>query len=630
MQKVMGIGEQETTNDTRSSKLRTPLPRMPNTRRRRPRRPEPDPGVSPASRQAAQRVSSCQIEGCTPWIGGQAETHPSKSAGAPARCRSLGPRGQQSVPAARRPCRSRVAPRRKGVAPTDAESGTSAADPSLAQPRAGFLDRTIPPRYRFSPFRGRGQFARHAGATGNDGPTYRRCAPPTLSPTSFRVRILPMTETSSNTNATLDRPPMELLAERIDHESLREFRRSAFGSLAQLERLRDWVEGPSATGARRGIALWALGHYREAIEELGKETANPTIADCLARAYLELGRFEDAEKALSQSKTDARQAATLLEVQDRRGDPARLRAAIEAGAGTLLPADAAYYRGRAYEKERDGEAAIAAFDEALRHDPNHPQALFRLAVNVDLRGEDEEARELYERALMHPPVNLSCVVNLGILYEDAGNYRRAMQCFDLALQCDPHNQRARLFRRDASAALNMYYDEDQERREDKRNKILRTPINDFELSVRSRNCLAKMNIRTLGDLVKKTEPELLSYKNFGETSLNEIKEILRNKGLRLGMTVEELSGRDFGVPEAPQLSPEEAPDPNSPDPARRPVTELDLSVRSRRIVDLLKIRTIGDLANKTEAELLACPNFGQTSLNEIKTKLDELGLSLRG
>ena len=53
-------------------------------------------------------------------------------------------------------------------------------------------------------------------------------------------------------------------------------------------------------------------------------------------------------------------------------------------------------------------------------------------------------------------------------------------------------------------------------------------------------------------------------------------------------------------------------------------------MRSRRIVDLLKIRTIGDLSVKTEAELLACPNFGQTSLNEIKTKLDELGLSLRG
>ena len=81
--------------------------------------------------------------------------------------------------------------------------------------------------------------------------------------------------------------------------------------------------------------------------------------------------------------------------------------------------------------------------------------------------------------------------------------------------------------------------------------------------------------------------------------------------------------------EAPTVT-EEVADPNSPDPARRPISELDLSVRSRRIVDLLKIRSIGDLANKTEAELLACPNFGQTSLNEIKTKLDELGLSLRG
>lgn len=439
-----------------------------------------------------------------------------------------------------------------------------------------------------------------------------------------------MTENSGNSNATLDRPPIELLATRIDHESLREFRRTAFGSLAQLERLRDWVEGPGASGARRGIALWALGRAKEAVADLQKEKANPTVADCLARCYLDLGQFDEAEKALTEAKSDSRQAATLLEVLDRRGDAEKLFEGIERGAAVLTPADAAYYRGRAHELDRDGQTAIVAFDEALRHDPNHPQALFRLAVNVDLRGEDEEARELYERALMHPPVNLSCVVNLGILYEDAGNYRRAMQCFDLALQCDPTNARARLFRRDASAALNMYYDEDQERREDKRNKILRTPINDFELSVRSRNCLAKMNIRTLGDLVKKTEPELLSYKNFGETSLNEIKEILRNKGLRLGMTVEELSGRDFGAPEAPQASAEEAPDPNSPDPARRPVTELDLSVRSRRIVDLLKVRTIGDLSSKTEAELLACPNFGQTSLNEIKTKLDELGLSLRG
>src|SRR6185437_4893571 len=68
------------------------------------------------------------------------------------------------------------------------------------------------------------------------------------------------------------------------------------------------------------------------------------------------------------------------------------------------------------------------------------------------------------------------------------------------------------------------------------------PITDFELSVRSRNCLKKMNIRSLGDLLKTSEAELLSYKNFGETSLNEIKALLAQKGLRLGQAAEDKSG----------------------------------------------------------------------------------------
>lgn len=432
------------------------------------------------------------------------------------------------------------------------------------------------------------------------------------------------------TGTGTETPAIDLLASTIDHDILATFRNQAFSSLARLEELREWVDSPKANGTRRGLALWVLGRHREALPELTKAASNPAIANCLVRSHLELGEFAEAEKALAAAGDDRQLTTTRLECLDKRGDSAKLLAAVTKLESKLAPADAAYYRGRAKELERETEAAIACYDEALQHDPIHPRATFRLAVNVDLRGEDEEARELYERSLLHPPVNLACVINLGILYEDMGNYRRALQCFDLALQCEPHNPRARMFRRDASAALNMFYDEDQERREDKRNKILRTPINDFELSVRSRNCLVKMNIRTLGDLVKKTEAELLAYKNFGETSLNEIKEILRNKGLRLGMTNEELSGRDFGVQEAAPVATEEQPDPNSPDPQRRPVTELDLSVRSRRIVDLLKVRTIGDLSAKTEAELLACPNFGQTSLNEIKTRLDELGLSLRG
>ena len=423
----------------------------------------------------------------------------------------------------------------------------------------------------------------------------------------------------------------DLLRREVSHQTVGEFRTRVFSSVNEFERLRDWVQSPQATGIGRGLALWALGRHQEAVPILAEQQKNPVVAEALARSYLALEKYNEAEKALTNWTKDPGHASTYLEVLAARGDDAKLQKSLDQVRSVITEADQKYFAGRLRELAFDAEGAIKQYDEALALDENHRGSLFRLALNVDLRGEDEEARELYERALMHPPVNVACVINLGILYEDMGNYRRAMQCFDLALQADPLNRRARLYRRDAAAALNMYYDEDQERREDKRNRVLRTPMNEFELSVRSRNCLTKMNIRTLGDLVKKTEPELLSYKNFGETSLMEIKEILRSKGLRLGMTQEELLGREIGEPgEAVAVSSEEAPDPNNPDPSKRPITELDLSVRCRRIVDLLKIKTIGDLSNKTEAELLACPNVGQTSLNEIKTKLDELGLSLRG
>jgi DNA-directed RNA polymerase subunit alpha len=67
---------------------------------------------------------------------------------------------------------------------------------------------------------------------------------------------------------------------------------------------------------------------------------------------------------------------------------------------------------------------------------------------------------------------------------------------------------------------------------------LRLPISELELSVRSSNCLREANIKTIADLVKKTEEEMLSFKNFGKKSLNEIKELLLGMGLTLGMQVD--------------------------------------------------------------------------------------------
>ncbi|MBN1871143.1 MAG: DNA-directed RNA polymerase subunit alpha [Candidatus Omnitrophica bacterium] len=79
-------------------------------------------------------------------------------------------------------------------------------------------------------------------------------------------------------------------------------------------------------------------------------------------------------------------------------------------------------------------------------------------------------------------------------------------------------------------------EEDRESVEDKEllEKLL-TPVNELELSVRSSNCLKEAKIKTIGDLVRKTEMEMLKYRNFGKKSLSEIQKILQDMGLSFGM-----------------------------------------------------------------------------------------------
>jgi DNA-directed RNA polymerase subunit alpha len=69
-------------------------------------------------------------------------------------------------------------------------------------------------------------------------------------------------------------------------------------------------------------------------------------------------------------------------------------------------------------------------------------------------------------------------------------------------------------------------------------KILSTSVDDLELSVRSHNCLKTANIKTLGDLVRRDENEMLRFRNFGRKSLAELKEIVENYGLHFGMDVD--------------------------------------------------------------------------------------------
>lgn len=76
-------------------------------------------------------------------------------------------------------------------------------------------------------------------------------------------------------------------------------------------------------------------------------------------------------------------------------------------------------------------------------------------------------------------------------------------------------------------------------------KLLKMPVDELELSVRSYNCLMAANIRTIGDLVKRDEQEMLKFRNFGRKSLQELTKILEEKGLHFGMDTEKyLKGED--------------------------------------------------------------------------------------
>jgi DNA-directed RNA polymerase subunit alpha len=281
-----------------------------------------------------------------------------------------------------------------------------------------------------------------------------------------------------------------------------------------------------------------------------------------------------------------------------------------------------FKRGQEAEVHGSHEKAAEFYERALGENPDHERACFALAVLYDRRADDAKAIELYERVTTSPPVHLNALVNLALLYEDNNHYDEAHRCLDAVLRTDPNHARARLYMRDVESARSMYYDEDLDRRGDRRSAVLEIPISDFELSVRSRNCLKKMNIRSLGDLLRTTEPELLAYKNFGETSLNEIKALLAQKGLRLGQQADE--SKTNATRKAATTTGN-----ISPEMLAKNVTDLELSVRSRKALQRLNINTVGELVARTEDELLGCKNFGQTSLNEIKQQLTEMGVGLR-
>ena len=375
-----------------------------------------------------------------------------------------------------------------------------------------------------------------------------------------------------------------------------------------------------------GIGLFIFGRSDEAAKKLQKAKDCKEKFTYLAFALRRIGKFDEAIENLQKSLDHE---ADPLNITLEKVATYRHASNFDAAAKELktcanfenVSAEYHYQLARLAEAQGLYEPAMDNYKTALELAPDHQRALFHLAYRCDLSGDEEAAIDYYKQIASGSPVYVNALLNLAVLYEDMGNFDKASQCVDKVLESHPNHQKATLFKKDIESSKTMFYDEEKERKKTHKNQILETPISDFELSVRSRNCLRKMNIYTIGDLLNITEVELLSYKNFGETSLREVKTILESKRLQLGMALEE---KQF-------LSEETADRSTTADQGllNKPVDDLQLSVRARKCLQKLNLRTIGELAHKTDAELLGVKNFGVTSLNEIKKALANLGLSLR-
>lgn len=385
------------------------------------------------------------------------------------------------------------------------------------------------------------------------------------------------------------------------------------------------IESNSSNALAAGIGLVIIGEYEKAIEKLAKVKDNSIKELYLGYALRKVGGFDKAIKAFDKAGKDIDGLVITLEkAQTYRFAEQLDKAEAELkGCANFENASAQYHYqlGKLLNAQGKYETALDNFAKAVEIDENHQESLFELAFANDLRGEEETAIEYYKQAIKTPPAKINAMLNLAVLYEDAGDFDKAFKLAFAVVDAFPNHKKANLFKKDIQSSMVMIYDEEKEKWLDRHNRILEIPISDFELSVRSRNCLKKMNINTLGDLLRISESELLSYKNFGETSLTEIKKILNQKQLSLGMTSE-------GGSAVIQMPNPEITGANE-EMLNKTVDDLELSVRAKRALGRLGVVSISELISKTEAELLGCKNFGVTSLNEIKERLTGFGLSLR-
>ena len=399
----------------------------------------------------------------------------------------------------------------------------------------------------------------------------------------------------------------------------------------EINALRTAVESASKvsdnTLAKLGLGLFLLAQPQSAYQYLKQTSKHPVATFVMGETCMSLNlvaeaidHFASAAKLGFDPINSELNRVGALRLEKKLDEAEKALKAIAAKA--VSRADYSFQMGCILADRGDTFGAVEYFERAIDMDPFHGKALFWLANENSRQGNDEEAITLLERSLSRPPYLIGALLNLGLLYEDVDKPQAAAFCFKRVLEHDPNNERARLYLKDIDANEGMFFDEDAARDESRMRQTLARPLSDFEISVRSRNCLVRLNLNTLGDMTRISEPELLASRNFGETSLKELRELLAQNNLTIGQNVHSAKVEPgFSVPS--DLAPEQRA------AMDMTIADLNLSVRARKCMQRLNIIVVSELLARTPDELLGTRNFGVTSLNEIRAKLEEFGLALR-
>ena len=381
------------------------------------------------------------------------------------------------------------------------------------------------------------------------------------------------------------------------------------------------------TLAKLGLGLHLLANHKSAYEYLKRTTKHPVATFALGETCMALDLVTEA---IDHFAAASKLGFDLITCELNRVAALRISKQIDAAekalkaiaAKAVSRADYCFQMGCILADRGDTFGAVEYFERAIDMDPFHNRALFWLANENSRQGNDDEAITLLERSLSRPPYLMGALLNLGLLYEDVGKPQAAAFCFKRIIEHDPNHEVARLYLKDIDSAAGTVFDEDAAREESRMRQTLARPLSDFEISVRSRNCLVRLNLNTLGDMTRISEPELLASRNFGETSLKELRELLAQSGLTIGQNVHtEKAEPSFAAPS--DLAPEQRA------AMDMTIADLNLSVRARKCMQRLNIVVVSELLARTPDELLGTRNFGVTSLNEIRAKLEEFGLALR-